>query len=345
MAVSPQTYTAASPWTASTLASAFDSAMTDAGFTIFDSFLSGTIENRIIRVIYDGAKTYGTTYYWFMFTSSGIFLHMANGWNATTHVPTGTQYLDYYSTATNTTANHCQVVTLSNTVTATITRYTSGVDSTFSWFQIKNGTTFQDLHISRAAPTAFVDLNKTMYSWAGFCRPAQSGASGSQVQFWHAPMFLRRHFVANGQMGSSVNGTGSFGGGSTFSSYGASLVWFFTQPYTHFYNLSPRLTSVSSENPAGTGGGVPLPLGFPEINPAYSSDQIPVFSGLLISLFSTSTLPSDFGIAAYFANNTMAQFDKFIVSAGTNEWEILDVFNASSATGGRSSALFMARTI
>lgn len=157
-------------------------------------------------------------------------------------------------------------------------------------------------------------------------------------------MFLRRHFVATGMLGPSVTNTANFGGGSTFTSYSASVTWFYNQPNTHSYNLSARITGTGGDSVGGN-GAIPLPLGFPEINPAYSTDQVPVFSELLISLFSTSTFPSDFGIAAYYTNNTMAQFDKFIVSAGTNEWEILDVYNASSATGGRSSALFLARTI
>jgi hypothetical protein len=83
MAVTKQTYTASATWTASGLASIFRSAFIDAGLMTewHDSFLN-TIENRVLEITYNGSKTYGKTYHWFQFTTSGVFYAQAerNTW-------------------------------------------------------------------------------------------------------------------------------------------------------------------------------------------------------------------------------------------------------------------------
>ena len=103
MACTKQTYTATATWTASDLAQLFEDAFIDAGLMTawYDSFLSSSVENRVLEVVYDGTKTYGKTYYWFMFTTTGVYLHVATGWDAPNNVPSGTQYLDYFSTTTS----------------------------------------------------------------------------------------------------------------------------------------------------------------------------------------------------------------------------------------------------
>lgn len=139
MAVTKQTYTATPTWTAAQLATIYRSAFIDAGLMTdwHDSFLSGSVENRVLRVQYDASKTYGTTFYWFMFTTSGAFLHVATGWNTATDQPTGTQFLDFFATTTNATTNHWQFSgALSSTTAADLIRYSSGNQH---WFVSRQG--------------------------------------------------------------------------------------------------------------------------------------------------------------------------------------------------------------
>ena len=56
-----------------------------------------------------------------------------------------------------------------------------------------------------------------------------------------------------------------------------------------------------------------------------------------------AALPSDFGFAAYYAGTTMSVQDTFVVSSGTEEWEMMAVAVNASATAGK--VLFCARTV
>jgi hypothetical protein len=55
-------------------------------------------------------------------------------------------------------------------------------------------------------------------------------------------------------------------------------------------------------------------------------------------------MPADFGISFHFANNIMSVQDKLIVTAATEEWEMIAVANASG-TNAQASALFLARVV
>jgi hypothetical protein len=58
----------------------------------------------------------------------------------------------------------------------------------------------------------------------------------------------------------------------------------------------------------------------------------------------TDPLPADFGLTFHYATNTFSPGDTFVVSAGTEEWEVLDfAANASAVTG--ASPLFLARMV
>lgn len=168
MAVTKQVYTvtAAPTWTNLAAATAFESAFVDAGLMTswYDSFANGAHENRVLEVIYDPTKTYGKTYYWFIFVSNVIYVHIATGWNSTTHVPTGTQYLDYFSTATNTAGNHRALYTPgNNTADLYLTRYTA---SGSSWFTIHLASTYKTFGIIPSTHTvrSWIDLDKVCFS-------------------------------------------------------------------------------------------------------------------------------------------------------------------------------------
>jgi len=332
MAVTVETYTATATWTAAQLATLFEDAFIDAGLMTawYDSFLN-TIENRILEVEYDDTKTYGKTYYWFQFTTGGVFLHVATGWNATTHVPTGTQYLDYFATTTNSTTNHRNLRSLTSTTTVSLTRYTSASNADFSWFLLQNGTNSFNFHIPDAgAPEAsWLDLGKVM-----FC-PFLS-AQTRIIQNYALAAFrnecpqLRRSYLCGGSLR-----------GATSSSN-----------YTSYYNIETysylgsgnQNNSTANLNGGSSVSDIYMPLGFNNTNPEYGTDVIPVFTGVNYWAYLAEAMPSDFGISFHYANNTMAVRDKLIVAAATEEWEMISVVNSTSLSGNASS-MFVARVV
>lgn len=325
MTVVPQTYTATATWTASQLADIFKQAFIDAGLMTnwFDSFLN-TVENRVLRVINDGAKTYGTVYYWFMFTTTGVFVSTTNTWNASTHVPTGTQYIDYFSTTTNATTNHVTLLTLTSTTNCTITRYTSGVNSAVSFFLIRNGSSdivFMLSHPSFNA-SAFVDQNKVQFNSLLTVDTSTTFNSSTinLVQLFHTR--------------SSYLGATALRGITSIAEYRtARLIQQFT---------APGNANASSSNYTSTLCAVWLPIAENNTNTALAADHMPVFTSPSISPY-MAALPNDFGIVPYYASNTMAVQDTLVVSSGTEEWEMLVVGLNATTDAGR--IMFCARTV
>jgi hypothetical protein len=332
MAVTKQTYTANATWTASQLADIFRSAFIDAGLMTewHDSFLSDQIENRILRVVYDGTKTYGATFYWFMFTTAGVRLHLATGWNTTTKIPTGTQYVDYFSTTTNTLSNHAILSTVSNTTNVSLIRYTSQDSPGITWFNIRQGTSFIPFMIfpSSSQIASWIDLNKTFFHH--FITPVLTTDQSAAILSFNSRCGLRRSFL----LGSGLPG-------STTSQAEARMS-------TACYTILGRSTT-SSNNDDGLGlqyVGTPsgfsfiLPLGTTTANPAYTTNSNPIFNGMPFSLYVSNTaIPPDFAIIPHFSNNTMAPLDKFVVTSGVEEWEIITVVNNTTAVTGASVAL------
>jgi hypothetical protein len=338
MAVTVETYTATATWTAAELADLFKDAFIDAGLMTdwYDSFLN-TIENRILEVEYDDIKTYGKTYYWFQFTTGGVFLSVATGWNATTHVPTGTQYLDYYSNSTSSTANHALLTSLTSTTSVTLTRYTSIVDSGFSWFLIRNGTTSFDLHIPSASVgrVSWLDLDKVLFHPCLRAKLSINGQCGI-VEFSNISTTTRRSYLAQGGLRGATSAT-DYGSGTS--------VYLKISPYRYVGWGNQTIASNNGLNQTFLlSGTIPLPTGFNNANPAYTSDVVPVFTGLDFWPYLTDAMPSDFGISFHYANNTMTVQDKLIVTSGTEEWEMLSVSNSGTVTTG-ASPMFLARVV
>lgn len=331
MAVTTATYTATATWTASQLADIFRSAFIDAGLMTewHDSFLN-TIENRVLEVQYDGAKTYGKTYYWFQFTTGGVFFSLATGWNTGSDIPSGTQYLDYYSTTTNATTNHSSLVTLSASTTVTIDRFTSG---NFSWFVLKNGSTTFCFHVvpASASRNSWVDLDKVFFNGFNYTVAAQGTGSRSARLDFRQPHALRRMLGAGG----SLNGE------TAVANYNISSWTLNVSRYIAQGNVSGSQGSNNDGVASGNAGFI-LPYGFSAVNTAYGANYLPVFSAPRYNHWLSSALPSDFGIAAHYADNTTAVLDTFTVSAGTEVWTILDRFNFAIASG--ATMLFLART-
>lgn len=330
MACTKETYTAIATWTASQLADLFRDAFIDAGLMTdwYDSFLSSSTENRVLEVTYDGTKTYGKTYYWFMFSTSGVYLHVATGWDAPNNVPSGTQYLDYFSTATNSANNHWQMLSAGTSNTVELARYTSGVDTDQSWFVVKSGGSRVVFTIVDDAMTIqpWIDLSKGFYNGFAYNQFSVSAAQG--LAKWHTGPTLRRDIVMGcGLVGDTNSNNYSITAQEPLISYRA------------VGHLSSSSSNYSYNQPY-----IFLPVGFSATNPAYTSDSNPIFHSLTWNPYITESLPADFGITFHYATNSFSQGDTFVVSAGTEEWEVID-FYASSSSVTSASPLFLARMV
>jgi hypothetical protein len=330
MSVTKQTYTAASTWTAAQLADIFRSAFIDAGLMTdwFDSFTNAGIENRVLRVVNDGSKTYGTVFYWFMFTTAGGFIQTTLGWNDPGNAPSGTLYLDYFSTATNVTTNHRQFFVAANTTTATLTRYTSAVNTNCTWFLARNGATFVNFLIPYGTynATGFVDQNRVAFNGAVFTS-ASASSSESLITFSAFAGHTRRTYL----------GSSSLRGNTTLGTY-----------VTGTNAILPLLVYSGPGNTNNSAGNlnvlnrIALPTAHVNTNGSLAADHTPVFTSILASPY-LPPLPSDFGIAPYYASNTMTIQDTLVVSATTEEWEMM--ITANNATVDASRTLFLARTV
>lgn len=341
MAVTKQTYTAAATWTPAQHAAIFRQAFIDAGLMTewHDSFLSGSVENRVLRIEYDPTKTYGTTFYWFMFDTSQVRLNLATAWNTTTKVPSGTLYLDYGTTTTNSSSGLQFASGRSSTVTNELIRYTSQVNSNFSGFITRQGTTnsfFMIAHPSyQIAP--WIDLNKTFFHH--FIDIFASASGTSSALCFNSRVSLRRSFLT---------GIASNGDPNTRPTFGLALNGYAALGKANnniVNNVLQGGTLPASYNSQSSYPLIILPTGETDANPAYTTDSNPVYTGMPVSPYMNNyILPSDFGIIPHYATNTMSVLDKFVVTAGVEEWEILSCVNNATAGTGASLA-FAARIV
>jgi hypothetical protein len=333
MAVTKQTYTAAATWNEADLASILTSALTDAGLLPsgwYDSFSNG-VENRIMEVVHDAGKTYGKSYYWFMTSATGLHVQLVTGWNATTHVPVGTQYIDWLSNSTSAVTNHQKINTGTVAVgtAINITRYTSAIDTTMSMFVLWQGgvapNTFMIMPPSSGIKS-WVDLDKVMYS--GFIYAATFTNTLTGLACFRQIFGLRRC-----HKGSALRGTTS-----------TSIFRTFTSDFNYVFPGNANNTANNYNGVSSTIPGIFMPYNFNNNNPAYGTDSRPVCTGLPICATADKVLPADMAIAAHYANNTFSVFDKLIVSAGVEEWEVADYANNATVTTG-ASPLILARVI
>jgi hypothetical protein len=343
MAVTKETYSAAPTWTAAQLAQLFEDAFIDAGLMTawYDSFLSGSVENRVLEVTYDASKTYGKCYYWFQFTTSFAGVSVASGWNAATDQPTGTQYLDFYVTTTNTTANHYSIAgTLISSTQVSLVRYTSGGHS---WFVLRNGNTPFPFMITPGSATIvpWLDLDKTLFHHFVvpqlLVRGSTFSDSGASIRF-DAFYKLRRSFVG----GHALRGVTSVTGGysniphslNSFMSYGNSTLNATNNQVLPNGNTFTSLRDLTA---------ILTPAGLNNTNPAYATDYVPVLFGISYSPYINTPLPADFAIYFPFTATQFSFGDNVVISAGTEEWEVLAFANNNQTTS--PNPLLLARIV
>ena len=346
MPVTKQTYTLNPTWTAVQHADLIRSVFIDAGLMTnwFDSFASGGIENRILEVVYDPSKTYGRTYYWFMFTGGQMAIALATGWNTTSKVPTGSQYLDFFTNTTNATTNHFIVYSWSTTTTLTIFRYQSQINPTFSWFLIRNGTSSSNFHISHSSVgqkiLTWINLDRVFFHHFLICSLGTNNRQG-YIRFLQY-LFLRRSYHPYGLAlrGETYNGYYGVGTDGSYRFY----------PVNSYYGIGNDNANLGSNIIASnnfsiwTTSGIGLPVAFTNVNPAFPSNSNPVFTGAQYSQYLFDSLPDDFGLSMHYANNNIALQDTLVVSSGVEEWEVLNVSNNGTVTTG-ATPLFLARVI
>lgn len=349
MACTKETYTATATWTQAQLANLFKDAFIDAGLMTdwHDSFLSGTVENRILAVTYDNTKTYGTTYYWFKFVTGGVFLSVATGWNASTHVPTGTQYLDYSTATTNSSGDHWQILSTSTAATQTLVRYTSGVDSDQSWFVCGSGLGRFAFTIVKPQMTLqpWMDLGKGLFCGFAWARPwTYSTFPYANLAFCRGPS-LRRDLTLGSALRDSTNPptyniTVANVPIIVYGAVGNSSSGFGNNAELGFSYTTGAQVSTFGTSP----GAIILPNNFTGTNPAFPSNSNPVYHSMPFMPYINENFPSDFGVTFQYATNTFSHGAQLIVSAGLEEWEVVHFTNNASAATS-ASPLLVARMV
>jgi hypothetical protein len=340
MAVTKETYSAAPTWTAAQLAQLFEDAFIDAGLMTawYDNFLSGSVENRVLEVTYDASKTYGKCYYWFQFTTTFAGVSVASGWDAATGVPTGTQYLDFYATTTNATTNHYSIAgTLAAGTQVSLVRYTSGGHS---WFVLRNGSTPFPFMITPGTATIvpWLDLDKTLFHHFVTATTSQNATSVQavgRVEFI-SRYRLRRSFVgAQGLRASAASRVNDF--------IGLNSTQLDLHRYKSVANFTVSSQFDSSNYIVNASFGIETPAGLNNTNPAYATDYVPVLFGISYSPYVNTPLPADFAIYFPFTTTQFSFGDSVVISAGTEEWEVLAFANNNQATS--PNPLLLARIV
>jgi hypothetical protein len=342
MAVIKQVYSETPGWTAAKAADLLENAFIDSGLMAnwYDSFLSGTVENRVLEVVYDVSKTYGKTYYWFMITTASISISVASGWDTAGKVPSGAQYIDYYQTTTNTINNHINFSgALSTGTELQIVRYSSLLNSDISWFVLRNGSNPVPFHITPGSVILanWLDLNKVFFHH--FVTPSLGSNSPTFFAYGYASFrsnyILRRSFCCGGSLAdsTSLSGYANFIPLGSYTSLGNNLSAAGSNYSSSVYVVNGAIASTTTI----------APYGFNDTNSAYSSDYTPVMFGYSLSPYIKTDMPNDMAIAFAYTISALAYGDRIVVSAGSEEWEVLSFVNT---TLSRSPApMLLARVI
>jgi hypothetical protein len=332
----PVTVTLNPGYTASDFANAIRTSLMAAGLPDWESTDTvGGIETRVLKIIYDPSKKYGTTFYWFMFSGADMYYNIATGWDTSAKVPTGTQWLDYINTLKSTTVNHMRFAVQNSSQTLTITRMTSGVRANFSLFFIKNGTTEWNFALDPTAPRAdMVDLDRVCYSSLMFAR-TRTGSNTGLVNFQLYPVILRRHHLGSGHRAQT-----------TASNYGISAAgacpWEIgtgaNQRNPGFIYAWPGNASNDSSNQNFSAPPtVVTPVGHNANNPEYTTNYRPRFWSVRFNAYTDATLPSDFIILGTYDTITLQNAGSTTVDGIT--YLIISV--ANGATIGDSATVLV----
>jgi hypothetical protein len=355
MAVTKETYTALANWTASDAADLFKDAFIDAGYMAdwHDSFVQGTYQFRVLKIEHDATKAYGSSFYYFAFRTDECGVSLASGWDTTNDVPTGTQFLDYHLLPSDvgtgisggfrahllSARRNSEGFTLSATSDLFLDRYTSGSDTKQSWFVLRNSA-----NISR--PFTILHKDTVLQPWLDLDKGVISGLITVDANVQNRVGMLSFRQQENIRrcllFGHALRGNVSnpFGNsrfhGIDYNSY----------VFQGLGSVTGDSFGLNYGNAQGaiSCGAITLPVGKNSANPAFATDYVPICTDLPWAVWTPTRLADDFAVYMHYASNTIAHGNKFIVSAGTNEWETLAFANNAAINDG-ASATFLARTV
>lgn len=370
MTVTKQAYSVGAPWLNFQLADQFRQAFIDAGLMTewHDSFVTGSgvggelEEHRVLRIVYDASKKYGTVFHWFVFRPIGrISYAYVHQWDANANQPLGllrkerltTSYGEI--TSFHGTGSHRIFATQVLSTTTTLTRYSSSLRPKFAMFLLKGGNNFQCFFLmppnTQFQPYIDLDLN----TCGGLVAPVIQTKSGNSnlnlssqsqciVDFCHFFHYQDNIFAYgfSARVNTDSQIAYSYVPGVTYSLFGAGTTDSFAEPTAAGgFGEYNKISNLRSTPPNVT--GIALPCELAVDNPDRNTDSTPVFSDIPYSLYIVDRLPLDFGIVGHFSNSTMEIQDIFQVTPGLEEWEILATTNLTNIRN--PSALVVARVI
>jgi hypothetical protein len=336
MATTKQIYTLTAPWTSVQFFDTLRLAFIDAGLMTewYASYGTTNTPNRVLKITYDESKTYGSTYYWFTNWYAGTFYYkLATGFDPVNNIPTGTQYLDYFNTSAVENDGY-PLISMNASADLNIIRYSSNNRVGHTWFNLSQNGSQNPFHIAPASSTfqPWVDFNKgflnMLYDVSCYLNGYAAGVE-----------FIRRCTLRR-ELGKGIGLAGSATSGEYYGGSGNRL----SREYRYLGAGRVNNDAYTNISSIGMGSGVFLPIGFSDINPAYTSDSSPVFHSLPYSYQLAESLPNDFGVVMMYTANTLAVGDKIIVTPGVEEWEIITRIN-SSTIYTKPSAAFCARVV
>lgn len=319
---------------------------------------------RILRLTYDNAKTYGNTHIALSASTNSNHSNLAirltsSDWDLATNTPNGTgDGLDWSGThklfprwyGDSTTGSYVPYFPPYGYQTnAGVGGYSNVIHGAFLAQVSSAGTVVADVYKSSLNP----DFSVIRVSGAGFNNSVPMMwtfiAPGMSLPGWidldkvnMNPMF---HITESGN-GTSSNATLAMRSVSRLrrsalhsgvdTTSGESLLQ--SSPIEEF-----RYTSCSASVEAM--GAIPIPsfYGSATVNPAFTSNVAPIITGLPLSMLTTDPWPADFGFWAPFGTTTYDNGDTLAITAGSNEWEVID--GVALPTDSSASLLLLARVV
>jgi hypothetical protein len=351
MAVTRQSYVSNPVITQSGIAGLFEQAFIDAGLMAgwHDSFNASNTEFRVLKVDYGVSNAYVSTFYCFSFGLANIGLTTATSFNTISHQFLGTQWLDFHQQPTSSTSVTSTLTSVHRDFLGThmsvavdtrveLWRYSSGVDARQSWFQLAQGVNVgRPFTILRGDLPLYpwVDTNKGTvpgFTTVRFFTNSRVGTLG----FTHEDQ-NRRTLLSGMSLHLQQANSSTQGAHHNLNHWNYRYVGVGRQENNSGNNLAGLLGSTGY-------GGVMLPVGYSAANPGYTIDYTPICNQVPWSPFSPTPLASDFGVYMHYAHNTMTHQDRFVVAAGTEEWEILG-FNLNTVVDFGATPCFLARIV
>jgi hypothetical protein len=310
-----------------------------------------------MEIQYDGTKTYGKSYYYFIISSNTVGVALADiGWSGLQ--PTGERYLDWHKDPPNMPGTNLREWTTilfefaSLTSNAFLERYTSGSDPRQSWFVFR-----QPANLTRSNPFAFLHKDSTLHSWidlnkgciSGLARAKANASNRAGVVRFVIDENLRRCFGFGSSLRGTIGRSGDLGNTvyhnidmNIFAYCGVGTAADGAIPNGGF-GFTPNFPNSSGVH-GSISSSVPLPIGKNSANPAYIADYIPIVSDIAWSYYTPAKLAQDFGIFMQYADNDIGILDRVIVQSAVNEWEVLDFSNNAIPIDGASPS-FLARVV